>query len=172
MAIKVKMKKCKAQGCNNEFTPSFSTLQKYCSASCAYTEKRRADAQKPIQKKKPIKKVSDRRKIEQPVYKAKRLKFLKENPLCAIKGTNCTCKATTIEHTKGRRGFADDYARQNNISLYLDERFWLPACAPCNLELENNPELSQNHQLSKLHNGKKLQKAGVTRQHNNNSNSN
>ena len=55
----------------------------------------------------------------------------------------------------GRKGFADQWAKDNNISLYLDERFWKPCCLAHNLELENNPELSKKYQLSKIHHGKK-----------------
>ena len=58
----------------------------------------------------------------------------------------------------GRVGYADDWARDNKISLYLDIRFWKPCCLAHNLELENNPELSKKYQLSKIHGGKKGQK--------------
>ena len=141
------------------FTPTYSTLQPYCSAQCTYNEKRRKDALKPPKKRKPIKKVSDKRKVQQPVYQAKRIAFLKQpgNGTCKIiGGTDCTKKATTIEHTKGRQGYADYWARERGITLYLDERFWLPACLNCNLELENNSELSKANQLSKIHDGKKI----------------
>lgn len=55
----------------------------------------------------------------------------------------------------GRIGYADDWAIENGITLFLDVRFWKPCCLEHNLELENNPELSKQYQLSKIHGGKK-----------------
>ena len=77
-----------------------------------------------------------------------------ENKKCFIEG--CNSEANTIEHIMGRKGFADEYARENNISLYLDKRFWKPCCLKHNLELENNPELSKKYQLSKISGKPKL----------------
>jgi hypothetical protein len=55
----------------------------------------------------------------------------------------------------GRKGFADDWARDNNIPLIIDERFFAPCCLEHNLEFERNPELSNKYQLSRIHGGKK-----------------
>ncbi len=106
-------------------------------------------------KPKPIKKVGEKRKDENITYKFQRTEFLKrpENKNCFIEG--CKRRANSVEHIRGRKGFADDWARQNNVSLLLDERFWKPCCVQHNLELENNPALSKKYQLSKIHNGKK-----------------
>jgi len=79
--------------------------------------------------------------------------FLSINKICFIDG--CSLTATTIEHTKGRTGYADEWARENKISLFLDERFWKGCCWKHNGELENNTELSHKYQLSKIHNGTK-----------------
>lgn len=90
--------------------------------------------------------------VNRKVYLAKA-----ENKSCKILSDKCTLKATTIEHTRGRGLlFVDIYAAENNIPLTLDQRFWLPSCLNCNLELENNGELSKKHQLSKIHGGKKF----------------
>lgn len=107
---------------------------------------------------KPIPKVSKKRKIENTQYTIKRLQFLAqpENLRCFIEG--CNKRADTVEHTMGRKGFADQWARDNNISLYLDVRFWKPCCNDHNLELERNPELSQKYQLSKISGNAKIQK--------------
>lgn len=106
----------------------------------------------------PIPKVSKKRKIENTQYTIKRLQFLAqpENLRCFIEG--CNKRADTVEHTMGRKGFADQWARDNNISLYLDVRFWKPCCNDHNLELERNPELSQKYQLSKISGNAKIQK--------------
>lgn len=91
-----------------------------------------------------------------PVYSKLREEFLAkpENQQCFIEG--CYNPAESVEHLRGRKGYYDDWARENKITLYLDVRFWAPCCLSCNLELERNPELSKQYQLSKLHKGKKL----------------
>ena len=108
--------------------------------------------------RKPIPKFSKKREKENREYTIKRLQFLAqpENLRCFIEG--CNKRADTIEHTMGRKGFADDWARENNVSLLLDVRFWKPCCNEHNLELERNPELSQKYQLSKITGKEKLKK--------------
>jgi len=76
-----------------------------------------------------------------------------ENQKCFIEG--CKRKPNTIEHRAGRKGFADKWARMNDIPLLIDERFFAPCCLHHNLELENNSELSKKYQLSRIHHGKK-----------------
>ncbi len=66
-----------------------------------------------FEKKKPItkiKKVSAKRESEELVYKAKRIKFLKENPRCAVYPH---LESTQCHHSAGRNG-----------SAYLDESTW------------------------------------------------
>lgn len=106
--------------------------------------------------KKSINKVSPKREVENKQYTIDRKEFLfrPENSKCFIEG--CNRQANTIEHTKGRKGFADEWARLNNISLLLDQRFWKPCCIQHNLELETNPELSKKYQLSRIHEGGKI----------------
>lgn len=108
--------------------------------------------------RKPIPKFSKKREKENREYTIKRLQFLAqpENLRCFIDG--CNKRADSIEHTRGRKGFADDWARENNVSLLLDVRFWKPCCNEHNLELERNPELSQKYQLSKITGKAKLKK--------------
>ena len=107
---------------------------------------------------KPIPKFSKKREKENREYTIKRLQFLAqpENLRCFIDG--CNKRADSIEHIRGRKGFADDWARENNVSLLLDVRFWKPCCNEHNLELERNPELSQRYQLSKITGKEKLKK--------------
>ena len=143
------------------FKPRFRTTEKHCSYKCA-TACAKSKPSKPKTftnlKRTPVRKVSKKRAKENPIYTKKRKAFLSrpENKICKINGSDCTIKATTIEHTRGRKGFADDKKRAEGISLYLDEDYWLPACNNCNCELENNSELSKKHQLSKIHGGKKI----------------
>ena len=151
-------KECRNENCDIHFLP-FKTTDAFCSAKCMFEHKssRKSNETKRIT---PVRKVSKKREKESAQYRIRRLNFLAQpgNQRCQINGSNCSKKATTIEHSKGRQGFADEFAREINISLYLDERFWKPACLNCNLEMENNTELSHKHQLSKNHNGEKIRK--------------
>lgn len=112
---------------------------------------------------KAIPKKSAKRKREDPIYTRERLQFLSqpENHRCFIEG--CGKRADTIEHTMGREGFADDWARYNNISLFLDVRFWKPCCNDHNLELERNSELSEKYQISKISGKQKIIKTPLNR---------
>lgn len=138
-----KPKKCRE--CQKEFTP-YNSLQKYCSYQCAKSD---SDS---LRKKprKPIKVISKQRAKDLPKYIKLREEFLSkpENQVCFIDG--CFRFANSIEHSAGRRGYADDWAKENKISLYLDVRFWKPCCWEHNLELERNSELSKKYQLSKI----------------------
>jgi hypothetical protein len=141
-----KFKKCAEKGCDSEFK-QYNSLTKYCSPICASKNKKESINKKPF---KAVKKVSDKRKIENAKYTVMRIQFLgkPQNSICFIDG--CNKKANTIEHICGRKGFYDEWAIDNNISLYLDTRFWRACCLEHNLELENNPELSKKYQLNKI----------------------
>lgn len=144
------MKVCADKECDNEFK-QYNSLQRYCSPNCQ-NKNRKVDLKlKPIYK---IPKVSGKRQLLIPVYQTIRIEVLTEaNFKCFIDG--CTNVANTIEHTRGRVGYADEWARENNITLYIDKRFLKACCFHHNGELENNPELSKEYQLSKIHGGKK-----------------
>lgn len=136
-----KPKTCK---CGKEFI-QYNSLEPYCSHSCKMK----------YAKPKRINQVSKKRQEDNEIYKVIRLEFLSKeyNQKCFIEG--CNKQATTVEHLRGRVGYADDWARENGITLFLDVRFWKPCCLEHNLELERNPELSKQYQLSRIHGGKK-----------------
>jgi len=109
--------------------------------------------------KKVFKKIPRRSKKgqkEDRQYTIKRLQFfaIPGNQRCFVEG--CNSKADTIEHTRGRKGYADDWGRDNKISLLLDERFWKPCCNFHNLEFERNSDLSEKYQLSKISGKQKI----------------
>lgn len=141
-----KLKKCKE--CGTEFK-QFNSLNSYCSPGCK--------SKNTIQKSKnnySIPKVSEKRKELNKVYEKVRIEVLTEAKFkCFIDG--CKNVANTIEHSAGRIGYYDDWARENNIPLIIDKRFLKACCLFHNGELENNPELSKKYQLSKIHGGKK-----------------
>lgn len=108
-------------------------------------------------RRKPIAKESAKRKKLKPVYENIRIEILSEAKFkCFVSG--CANVATTLEHQKGRKGFADEWARDNNIPLLIDKRFLKPCCSFHNTEFENNTDLSMEYQLSKIHEGKKIDK--------------
>jgi len=137
------MANCKNPSCQKPFK-QYNSLQRYCSSACQISQRG---------KPKKIKQVSDKRKEDNEIYSVMRKQFLEKFPICFIE--NCRKPATTIEHRSGRTGYADDWARDNGITLFLDIRFWAPCCLEHNLELENNTELSKKYQLSRIHGGKK-----------------
>lgn len=110
---------------------------------------------KPKKEKKPVKKQSAKGKRNTQEYSFLRKEYLSlpENKKCFIEG--CKRAAKTVEHRKGRKGYADEWARINDVPLILDVRFFAPCCLKHNLELEDNSELAKKYQLSKLHEGSK-----------------
>jgi hypothetical protein len=85
---------------------------------------------------KPINKVSAKRKDENKMYSPLRLQFLHFNKVCPITGG----ATEDVHHKMGRIGFADDFAREENIPLLLDERFWLAVSREGHRKIEENPE--------------------------------
>lgn len=143
-----KLKICKNKECGKEFK-QYNSLNSYCSQTC----KNKNEELKP-KKRYTIPKVSDKRKEINKIYEKVRIEVLVEAKFkCFIDG--CSNVANTIEHTAGRLGFYDDWARDNNIPLIIDKRFLKACCLHHNGELENNHELSKKYQLSKIHGGKK-----------------
>ena len=102
---------------------------------------------------KQIPKVSQKRIVLNRIYEKVRIQVLSEAKFkCFIE--NCKNVANSVEHRMGRKGYADEWARENDIPLLIDKRYLAACCNYHNLELENNPELSKQYQLSKIHGGK------------------
>jgi hypothetical protein len=61
-----------------------------------------------------------------------------------IEDKNCAVyhdrKAAQIHHMMGRVGYADDWARERDLPLLLDERYWLPVCFDGHRQIEHNPD--------------------------------
>lgn len=96
-----------------------------CSTKCASIYK----------KNKGIKKVSEKRKIENKVYLDLRKIYLNkpENKICPITGE----KTTEIHHKKGRIG-----------DLLNDTRFWMAVSRKGHQIIENNPEWAKKYGYS------------------------
>lgn len=103
---------------------------------------------------KPINQFSDKRKELNKVYEKVRIEVLSEAKFkCFIDG--CTNVANTVEHLMKRKGFADEWAKENNIPLLIDKRYLRACCLHHNGELETNPELSKQYQYSNVSGKKK-----------------
>lgn len=143
--------------CRDKFTPKYF-LAKFCGqSSCRIAENEYNDnlLKSKIVNKKPIKKISDKRLAMKNDYEIVKSQVLSEAKFrCFV--DNCNNVANTIEHQRGHKGFYDDWARDNNISLHIDKRFLKACCWHHNQEFENNPELSKKYQLSKIHKGNKI----------------
>lgn len=122
--MEAKEKECRNPNCENKFTP-YKTTDKYCSGKCAMKCKKPDLKLKPVYK--PIKKVSEKRKIENLKYAAQRIIFLgkPKNKICPVTGK----ETTEIHHKKGRTG-----------SLFLDENYWLAVSREGHRLIEENPE--------------------------------
>jgi len=130
------MKLCARPNCTNQFRPSLTT-DKFCSYNCAYDDKKERTKLKKQKFTPPIKRLSGKRKTMEAKYQKKRIDFLAlpENKLCPV-----TCgKTTDVHHKMGREGYADDWARDNNVPLLLDDRFWLAVSRAGHNKIEGNP---------------------------------
>ncbi len=124
--------------CNQKFVPKYF-LQKHCDedeckqAERIYQSIKLSDSRsKP---NKPIKKVSEKRSVENLQYAADRIVFLgkPENKICPI-----TKKPTTdVHHKKGRIG-----------SLLLDQRYWVALSREGHKYVEENPEWAKMNGFS------------------------
>ena len=126
---------CKAKDCGQEFNSVFSKHRDYCSSEC-YKASKKSDLK--LKGFKPIPNVSKKRQAENLQYQVLRKEFLEkpENRICPITGQ----PTTEIHHKRKRRGYADNWARDNKISLYLDTRFWLAVSRDGHQWIEDNPE--------------------------------
>src|SRR5688572_3010395 len=120
---------CKIDGCTNPVENRDIGL---CATHAHQARKaERTQAKEPF--KTPIKKVSEKMakaiaeysKIKKEWIKGKRCAVFPEKP------------AIDVHHKKGRVGFADQWARLNNIPLLIDTRFWLPVSREGHTEIEN-----------------------------------
>lgn len=156
MQTKIKPKKCQNPDCDKTFTPRKS-FDKYCSWPCAKPFVKPLE-RKPIERKmdncdqhkKPrkriqrIKPISNKQKQLLAKYHKIRVDFLNkpENKICPVvlEDREGEKRSTTeIHHKKGRQGFADDWAREHDIPLLIDKRFFLAVSRDGHRWIEENP---------------------------------
>lgn len=87
-----------------------------------------------------------RRDTDPALYSEVRAMFLqmciRNEVACPIKGTPITMDSD-IHHTKGKQGFADQWARDNDISLLIDVRFFLAVSRDGHQYIEANQTWSR-----------------------------
>ncbi len=134
--IKIKTGKCIDCPENAPYRP---LIAKRCQTHYrAYRNQVNAEKKpKEIKARKPIPRVSKKRAVEDAKYTAAKIQYMSkvENRICPVTGQ----VTTDVHHKKGRVGFADQWARINNISLLLDTRFWLAVSRDGHRQIEENP---------------------------------
>ena len=119
----------------------YNSLQKCRCELCRKNQKK--STKKP---QKPIRKVSEKQKKLNKEYSKLRLEFLSlpENQICPI----TKLPTTDVHHKKGRKGYADDWARENNIPLIIDVRFFIGVSREGHNKIEDNPDWSYQNGYS------------------------
>lgn len=90
-------------------------------ASCEAFE-RKSERLQMAKDSKPIRKVSENQSKLLAKYNAKRKAWIRGKKCAVYKDL----PAEDVHHMQGRTGYADEWARENEVPLLLDERFWLP----------------------------------------------
>lgn len=89
--------------------------------------------------RKPIPKMSSKRRLESRIYSKKRKAFLAENRVCHVCQKNGELRnSEDVHHTKGRLGGG-----------YLDESTWLAVCRPCHMWIHEFPSAARARGLIK-----------------------
>lgn len=88
--------------------------------------------------KKSIPQISEKMQKRLDAYYPKAKKF-KEGKRCAVLGN---LVATEVHHMRGRdiNTFYDDWAREHDLPLLLDERFWLAVSHEGHRKITENPQ--------------------------------
>tara|TARA_R110002049_G_scaffold224712_5_gene396536 strand:+ start:2081 stop:2527 length:447 start_codon:yes stop_codon:yes gene_type:complete len=124
---------CGDSECTNEFT-KFRTTDKYCSWTC---QKKNT---KPKSNKKlyKIPKVSAKQKVALASYFKVRADFMNglDSIICPVYSNKTV---TDVHHKKGKEGFADEWAKENNIPLLIDVRYFLAVSRSGHQKIEENP---------------------------------
>lgn len=124
--------------CREKFTPT-KFLQKHCE-NCKEAEREYQSGKmaKTTTTKKPIKQISDKRKLENIIYTSKKIKFfmLPENQVCPVSMQ----KATEIHHT---------YCGKDRATYYLDESTWIGVSRDGHNWIHDHPKESRELGLLK-----------------------
>lgn len=120
--------------CNNKFIPKYSSFEKHCNNDVCKEKFRNIVLAEKSQidnafrsKSKPIKKVSDKKALQDIIYKSERIKFLSlpENKVCPITGK----EATEVHHK---------WSGKDRSKYYLDKSTWLGVSRDGHLWIHEN----------------------------------
>ena len=141
----IKEKICKDPDCDNTFK-QYNSLQKYCSYSCDLKNKKEKLRVSP----KRIRKISSKQSKLLQRYVKIRAEFLSqpENKYCPVTGL----RTMEIHHKMGKIGFADDWAREFDVPLLIDERYFLGVNRIGHNKIEANPEWAYKNNYSEKRN--------------------
>lgn len=98
---------------------------------------RRAENMKAPEPHEPIAKVSEKMGKQLGKYAAEKAKFIRGKK-CALTIPHECEGALTVHHMAGRVGYYDEWARENEIPLLVDVRFFLAVCLNGHTYIENN----------------------------------
>ena len=112
-------------------------------ASCAAAI-RKAERMKAPEPSAPIAKVSEKQGKLLAQYTKKKAKWIKGKK-CAV---NPKVMAENVHHMMGKVGYADEWARENEMPLLLDERFWLPVSREAHQKITDDSEWAWENQYS------------------------
>lgn len=126
--------------CGNPHVENFDTG--LC-ASCGAKERKSGRLKIPDDPK-SINKVSDNQAKLNAIY-LKEVKKWVNGKMCAVFPRQ---KATQCHHMQGRVGYADEWARENEVPLLLDKRFWLPTSDEGHRKITENPLWAWENQFS------------------------
>lgn len=124
---------CADELCEVTFT-KFRTTDKYCSYEC----KIKNTPLKNKKKKYRIPKFSKKQKSALAKYFKIRADFMNglDNIICPV----CPNKTVTdVHHKMGKEGFADEWAKKNDIPLLIDTRFFLAVSREGHSYIEYHP---------------------------------
>lgn len=94
----------------------------------------------------PIRKESKKLAQEKRKYTPLKKDYLESHTVCEVH--DCDKPSTNLHHKKGRdrRMFADEWARENKISLLIDVRFFMACCETCHPQrIHENSEWAYLH---------------------------
>jgi len=112
-------------------------------SSCNRLDRKAASLRMPTDPK-PVNKVSESQSKLLGRYN-KRRKVWIVGKRCAV---HHELPAEDVHHRMGRVGYADEWARRNEIPLLIDERYWLPVSRIAHDKIEKEPRWAWENQYS------------------------
>lgn len=112
-------------------------------ATCG-SSRRKAERMKVKEENKPIKNISKKKRDALSIYVPKKTKWLKGKK-CAVYPN---LDATDVHHMMGKVGYGDEWARENDIPLLIDERYWLPVSREAHTKITEDSQWAWENQYS------------------------